>query len=86
MLSDADAALPASPHLHVVTVPGSGVASAAALLAQAVDINRCDTPARLVGFGGVFPEENSSGVAKFGNPLPPGRHRMSRQGNDLVRA
>jgi hypothetical protein len=34
---------------------------------------------------GVFPEENSSGVDKQGNPLPPGTLRMSRKGNDLAR-
>jgi hypothetical protein len=86
LLSDAYATLPASPHLQVVSVPGIGVATAAAFIAQAVDINRFDTPERLVGFFGVFPEENTSGVDKFGNPLPPGTQRMSRKGNDLVRA
>jgi hypothetical protein len=34
----------------------------------------------------VFPEENTSGVDKFGNPLPPGSMHMSRKGNDLVRS
>jgi transposase len=85
LLRDAYAALPASPHLHVVTVPGIGVATAAAIIAQAVDINRFRTPAQFVGYFGVFPEENTSGVDKFGNPLPPGTLRMSRKGNDLVR-
>jgi len=86
LLSDAYAALPASPHLQVVTVPGIGVATAAALIAQAVDINRFRTPEHFVGYFGVFPEENSSGVDKFGNPLPPGTLHMSRKGNDLVRS
>jgi hypothetical protein len=27
----------------------------------------------------VFPEENTSGVDKFGNPLPPGTMHMSRK-------
>jgi transposase len=85
LLSDAYAALPASPHLRVVTIPGIGVATAAAIIAQAVDINRFLTPERFVGYFGVFPEENSSGVDKDGNPLPPGTMCMSRQGNDLVR-
>src|SRR5205085_2022966 len=31
------------------------------------------------------PEENSSGVDKFGRPVPPGTRVMSRKGNDLVR-
>jgi transposase len=85
-LSDAYAALPASPHLHVVTVPGIGVATAAVLIAQAVDIDRFPTPEQFVGYFGVFPEENTSGVDKFGNPLPPGSMHMSRKGNDLVRS
>jgi transposase len=85
LLRDAHAALPASPHLHVVTVPGIGVATAAALIAQTVDINRFATAEHFVGYFGVFPEENSSGVDKFGKPLPPGTLRMSRKGNDLVR-
>ena len=86
LLTNAYAALPASPHRHVVTIPGIGVATAAALLAQAVDINRFPTPAHFVGYFGIFPEENTSGVDKFGNPLPPGTQRMSPKGNDLVRS
>jgi transposase len=86
LLADAYAALPASPHLHVVTVPGIGVATAAALVAQTVAIARFPTPEHFVGYFGVFPEENTSGVDKFGNPLPPGTQRMSRKGNDLVRS
>jgi hypothetical protein len=70
----------------VVTIPGIGVATAAVLIAQAIDINRFTTPARFVGYFGVFPEENTSGVDKFGNPLPPGTLHMSRKGNDLVRS
>jgi hypothetical protein len=33
----------------------------------------------------VFPEPNTSGFDRRGNPVPPGTMRMSRQGNDLVR-
>jgi hypothetical protein len=62
------------------------VATAAAIIAQTVDINRFDTPERFVGYFGVFPEENTSGVDKRGNPVPPGTMRMSRKGNDLVRS
>jgi len=86
LLSDAYAALPASPHLQVVTIKGIGVATAAAIIAQAVDINRFATPAHFVGYFGVFPEENTSGVDKRGNPVPPGTMHMSRKGNDLVRS
>jgi transposase len=85
LLSAAYTALPASAHLQVVTVPGIGVATAAVLIAQTVDINRFATPAHFVGYFGVFPEENTSGVDKYGQPVPPGTMRMSRKGNDLVR-
>jgi len=77
--------LPASAHVQVITIPGIGPATAAALIAKIVDINRFETPERLVGYFGIFPEENSSGVDKRGNPLPPGTMHMSRKGNDLVR-
>jgi transposase len=85
LLSDAYAALPASAHLQVETIAGIGVATAAAIIAQTVDIQRFATPAAFVGYFGVFPEENRSGVDKLGNPLPPGTLCMSRKGNDLVR-
>ena len=86
LLGNAYATLPPSPHLQVVTVPGIGVATAAVLIAQAIDINRFATPEHFVGYFGVFPEENTSGVDKLGNPLPPGTMHMSRKGNDLVRS
>jgi transposase len=86
LLSAAYDDLPPSPHLQVVTIPGIGTATAAAIIAQAVDINRFSTPERFVGFFGVFPEENTSGVDKYGKPLPPGTLSMSRKGNDLVRS
>jgi transposase len=85
LLSDAFAGLPVSAHVQVVTIPGIGTATAAAIIGKAVDINRFASPAHFVGYFGVFPEENSSGVDKDGKPLPQGRLRMSRKGNDLVR-
>ena len=85
LLADAFAALPPSPHLQVVTIPGIGTATAAVLVAKTVDIDRFVTPEQFVGYFGVFPEEDSSGVDKQGKPLPPGTLRMSRKGNDLVR-
>jgi transposase len=85
LLGDAYAALPPSPHVQVLTVPGIGVATAATLIAQTVDINRFRTPQHFVGYFGVFPEEDTSGVDKYGQPLPAGTLRMSRKGNDLVR-
>jgi transposase len=86
LLGNAYAALPPSSHLQVTTVAGIGPATAAAIVAQAVDINRFPTPQKFVGFFGIFPEENTSGVDKLGNPLPSGTMSMSRKGNDLVRA
>ncbi len=86
LLSDAYAALPPSAHVQVVTVPGIGIATAAAIIAYTIDINRFGTPERFVGYFGVFPDEESSGVDKQGNPLPPGTLKMSHKGNDLVRS
>ena len=77
--------LPASPHVQVLTIPGIGEATAAALVAKIVDIDRFATANHLVNYFGVFPEESSSGVDKHGKPLPPGTLVMSRKGNDLVR-
>jgi transposase len=84
-LGNAYAALPASPHVQVITIPGIGPATAAALVAKIGSIDRFATPEDLVGYFGVFPEENSSGVDKYGDPLPLGTLNMSPKGNDLVR-
>ena len=62
------------------------MATAAVLVAKIVDIDRFATPDQFVGYFGVFPEENSSGVDKHGKPLPPGTLVMSPKGNDLVRS
>jgi transposase len=85
LLLEAFSELPASPHVQVLTIPGIGEATAAALVAKIVDIDRFATPNHLVNYFGVFPEESSSGVDKRGRPLPPGTLVMSRKGNDLVR-
>jgi transposase len=77
--------LPVSPHSQVVTIPGIGSATAAVLVAKITDIDRFATPEDLVGYFGVFPHQESSGVDKQGNPLPAGTLRMSAKGNDLVR-
>jgi hypothetical protein len=55
------------------------------LVAKIVDIKRFATADHLVNYFGIFPEENSSGVDKQGNPLPSGAMHMSQKGNDLVR-
>jgi hypothetical protein len=85
LLNAAFAELPPSGHLQVVTIPGIGDASAAVLVAKIVDIERFATPQNLVSYFGILPEENTSGVDKQGNPVPPGTLRMSHKGNDLVR-
>jgi transposase len=86
LLTKSFAELPDSPHTQVLTVTGIGQATAAALVAKIVDIDRFATPDQLVGYFGVFPEENRSGVDRWGNPLPPGTMQMSRKGCDLVRS
>jgi transposase len=78
--------LPPSPHVQVLTIPGIGPATAAILVAKIVDIDRFATPDQLVNYFGIFPEEDSSGVDKQGRPRPTQGMRMSRKGNDLVRA
>jgi transposase len=86
LLSAAYTALPPSPHLQVVTIAGIGVATAAVLIAQSGDLQRFASADHFVGYFGVFPEENTSGVDKYGKPVPPGTMRMSPKGNDLVRS
>jgi transposase len=86
LLTSTFAALPAVGQQQLVTITGIGEATAAVLTAKIVAIDRFRTPAQLVGYFGVFPEQNTSGVDKQGRPLPPGTQRMSHKGNDLVRA
>jgi transposase len=78
-------ALPTSHHVHLESIPGIGEFTAAVLVAAIVSIDRFETPEKLVGYFGVFPEEMTSGVNKDGQPLPPGKRRMCKKGNDLVR-
>jgi transposase len=85
LLAAAHDDLPPSGHLQVVTIPGIGAATAAVLTAKIMDIDRFETPDRLVGYFGAFPDENTSGVDKQGRPLPAGTLRMSQKGNDLAR-
>jgi transposase len=86
LLLDAYAGLPASGHLQLTTIPGIGAATAAVLVAKIGAIDRFATAEQLVGYFGLFPEENRSGVDKQGKPLPAGTLRMSLKGNDLVRS
>lgn len=85
LLAESFLALPQSGHRQVATIEGIGVTTAAVLVAKIVSIHRFATPGHLVGYFGIFPEENSSGVDAFGNPNPSRTKRMSRKGNDLVR-
>ena len=85
LLCNAFDRLPSSGHRQVETIPGIGKVTAAVLVAKIIDIRRFPTPDHLGGYFGLFPEENSSGVDKNGNPKPPGAMSMSRKGCDLVR-
>lgn len=77
--------LPEGNHRQIDTVKGIGKLTAAAVVATAIDIRRFATADQLAGYYGIFPEEVSSGVDKFGRPHPAGKKRMCRKGNDLVR-
>jgi transposase len=70
---------------HLDSIPGIGIATAAVLTAKIVAIERFATPARLVGYFGIFAEENSSGIGKDGQAKQGRRCHMSRKGNDLAR-
>jgi transposase len=85
LLEQAYQALPPGPHQKIETIPGIGPQTAAALVAKMVSIDRFATPGSVVNYFGIFPEENTSGVDKFGRPVPPGTMRLSPKGNDLVR-
>lgn len=70
---------------HLESIPGIGPATAAVLTATVVDIKLFATPDRLVGYFGIFPEEEASGCERDGTPKTGRQQRMSRKGNDLVR-
>jgi transposase len=85
LLERAFDALPPGAHQKIETIPGIGNQTAAALVAKMVSIDRFATPGSVVNYFGCLPEENTSGVDKFGRPVPPGTMRLSPKGNDLVR-
>jgi transposase len=85
LLLQAFRALPRTGHIHITSVPGIGLLTAAVLVAKVVSIERFSSPEKLVGYFGIFPETNLSGVDPLGNPLPAGTQRMSTKGSDLVR-
>ena len=83
LLVSAYRALPQANQLD--TIPGIGAVTAAVLTAFVLDIDRFDTPGKLVAYFGVLPIEASSGVDRDGKASGPRRFVMSRRGNDLVR-
>jgi len=85
LLVPAYQSLPRSGHVQVDTIPGIGTMTAAVLVAKMISIERFATPEHLVGYFGIFPEENTSGVDRQGKPIPPGTMCMSAKGADLVR-
>jgi transposase len=70
---------------HLQSIPGFGAMTSAVLTAKIIDIGRFDSPQKLVGYFGVFPEEYSSGVDPDGTIRSRKLHHMSKKGNDLVR-
>lgn len=86
LLEKAFAALPAGPHHRLLTIPGIGLQTAAALVAKMISITRFESASRLIGYFAVFPEEvDVSGTDKQGRPKVGTQMRMSRKGNDQVR-
>jgi hypothetical protein len=70
---------------HLESIPGIGIATAAVLTAKMVDCQRFATPAQLISYFGVFPEQDASGLDQQGQFKPGRLKHMSRKGNDLVR-
>ena len=70
---------------HLDTIPGIGPVTAAVLTAFILDIDRFETPGKLVAYFGILPIEAASGIDRDGKPRGPKRYVMSKRGNDLVR-
>lgn len=86
LLKKAWKTLPEGPHHHLITIPGIGLHTAAALVAKIVSIDRFQSANALIGYFGVFPEEvDVSGTDRQGQPKRGRETHMSRKGNDLVR-
>jgi transposase len=86
MLIQAYKDLPPGNYHRLATIPGVGDATAAVLTSKIGDIARFESPRKLVGYFGVYPEECSSGVERDGTAREGRMTRMSCKGNDLVRA
>ena len=76
---------PHSGHKQVETIVGIGKITAAILVSKIISIDRFEEPKNLIGYFGVFPNLNSSGVYSDGTPRPAPNGQMSNKGNDLVR-
>jgi len=83
LLVSAYRALPQTNRLD--SIPGVGAVTAAILTAFILNIERFETPNKLVAYFGVLPHEAASGVDRDGQARSPRRWVMSRRGNDLVR-
>ena len=70
---------------QIDTIPGIGAGTAAVLTAKVISIDRFETPDELVGYFGIFPEKDASGVDKDGKPKPGCHSHMCKKGSDLVR-
>jgi hypothetical protein len=55
------------------------------LTAFILDVERFESPGKLVAYFGVLPIEMSSGIDRDGQPRGSRRYVMSKRGNDLVR-
>ena len=78
--------LPDGPHMKILTIPGIGIQTAAALISKIVSIDQFPMAKHLVGYFGVFPEVyRLSGAEKDGTPKTGTYVRMSSKGSDLVR-
>ena len=72
--------LPPSPHVQVITIPGIGQATAAALVAKIGHLDRFATPEDLVGYFGVFRRRTRARSRSIRQPLPTGRRGHVQQG------
>jgi transposase len=70
---------------HLDSINGIGPVTASVLTAFILDIERFETPGKLVAYFGVLPIEMSSGIDRDGLPRASRRYVMSKRGNDLVR-
>ncbi len=77
--------LPEGPYKQLHTITGFGIQTAASLVAKIGDIQRFETPAKLIGYFGCFPELRESGTNQQGEAKSSVSYGMAAQGNDLVR-